>query len=50
MDYLSSTKTLFVGTNQKSILTVNIEKLLDPHIRDIDFKNRGDDFNLDEEL
>ena len=37
MDYLSSTKTLFVGTNQKSILTINIEKLLDPLIRQIDF-------------
>lgn len=33
MDYLSSTKTLFVGTNQKSILTINIEKLLDPIIK-----------------
>ncbi len=29
MDYLASTKTLFVGTNQKSILTVNIEELFD---------------------
>jgi hypothetical protein len=28
MDYISSTKTLFVGTNQKSILTVGIEDLL----------------------
>ena len=28
MDYLSSTKTLFVGTNQKNVLTINIEELL----------------------
>lgn len=28
MDYLSSTKTLFVGTNQKSILTINIEEII----------------------
>lgn len=40
MDYLSSTKTLFVGTNQKSILTVNIEMFLDPLIRMVDFANR----------
>jgi hypothetical protein len=28
MDYLASMKMLFVGTNQKSILTVNIEEIL----------------------
>ena len=28
MDYLSSMKMLFVGTNQKSILTVNIDEIL----------------------
>jgi WD40 repeat protein len=32
MDYIASTNTLFVGTNNKSILTVNIERLLDPAI------------------
>ena len=47
MDYLSSTKTLFVGTNQKSILTVNIEKLLDPVIKQMTFTG---DFNLNQEL
>lgn len=40
MDYLSSTKTLFVGTNQKSILTINIEMFLDPLIRQVDFSRR----------
>ena len=29
---------------------MNIDKLLDPLIRGIDFKNRGDDFDLEEEL
>lgn len=28
MDYLASMKMLFVGTNQKSILTINIDDLL----------------------
>lgn len=28
MDYLSSTRTLFVGTNQKSIITIPIDHLL----------------------
>ena len=54
MDYLSSTQTLFVGTNQTNILTLNIDKLLDPSIRMIDFRNRGDDddgqFDLEQEL
>ena len=47
MDYLASTKTLFVGTNQKSILTVNIEKLLDPLLKDLNFTSS---FDLNQEL
>ena len=38
MDYINETKTLFIGTNQKNILTQNIEKLLDFHIHLVDFK------------
>eukprot|EP00350_Pseudokeronopsis_sp_OXSARD2_P013430 CAMPEP_0170549342 /NCGR_PEP_ID=MMETSP0211-20121228/7503_1 /TAXON_ID=311385 /ORGANISM="Pseudokeronopsis sp., Strain OXSARD2" /LENGTH=123 /DNA_ID=CAMNT_0010855299 /DNA_START=794 /DNA_END=1165 /DNA_ORIENTATION=+ len=65
MDYIASTKTLFVGTKEKdvgtkekdsnppvkqaSILTINIEKWLDPAIQFItDFDK--EDFNLEEEL
>ena len=29
MDYLTQSKTLFVGTNQKNILTINIEELFE---------------------
>ena len=50
MDYLSSTNTLFVGTNQKSILTHNINRLLDPVIRQIDFRQafaRGSDLTTE---
>lgn len=31
-------------------MTLNIDKLLDPLIRGIDFRGRGDDFDLEEEL
>ncbi len=51
MDYISATRTLFVGTNQKNILTVSIEKLLDPYINLISFTGReGEEFNLVAEL
>jgi WD40 repeat protein len=49
MDYIASSKTLFVGTNQKNILTVKIDKLMDPNIQYItDFSKEG--FDLAEEL
>ena len=37
MDYIYDTKTLFIGTNQKNILTENIDILLNPLINDINF-------------
>ena len=49
MDYLAQTQTLFVGTNSKNILTINIQKLLDPTINMLNFSAlRGTEFNLDE--
>lgn len=48
MDYISQTKTLFVGTNSKSILTINIEKLLDPMINLLSFNK--EEFDLTTEM
>ena len=42
MDYLSSTKTLFVGTNQKSIITIPIDDLLSENV-DLIFGQHEDD-------
>ena len=36
MDYIQQNNTLYVGTNQKNILTINIEQLLDPRIAMVD--------------
>jgi len=39
MDYINSSSTLFVGTGEKKILNINIERLLDPRINLIKFQN-----------
>lgn len=46
MDYLSSTKTLFVGTNQKSIITIPIEDLLSDDVDQL-FPPRDEDVEVE---
>ena len=46
MDYIFQTKTLFIGDNDKNILTVNIEMLLDPLVNYLKVEGEGKDLDL----
>lgn len=46
MDYISTSKLLLVGTNGKSIMTIQIDHLLDPAINNMDFSENGENGEL----